>query len=186
MKLCGDDEHQLKKLFDHMKKEYGGGDNEVNLRSFGDVLRRMGKYDLAEKMYRRLLDELPPNDPSLHQLYYSLGLVTKDKGEYDASLQWFDKSLKIQMQTDPSNYVSISGTYTWIGVVHWRKGDNKTALEYYNKAIALFQQAHDDNHPTMAHLYNNIAIIYHEEKKYSEALEYYRKSLDITRKAFTF
>jgi len=25
MKLCGDDEHDLKKLFDHMKVEYGGG-----------------------------------------------------------------------------------------------------------------------------------------------------------------
>ena len=83
MKLCGDDEHDLKKLFDHMKKEYGGGDNEVSLRSFGDVLRQMGKYDLAEKMYHRLLAELPSNDPSLSDLYCSLGIVTKDKGDYD-------------------------------------------------------------------------------------------------------
>ena len=184
MKLCGDDEHQLKKLFDHMKKEYGGGDTGVNLHSFGDVLRRMGKYDLAEKMYRRLLDELPPNDPLLCDLYYSLGIVTKDKGEYNASLQWFHKALKIKMQTDPSNYVSISGTYNWIGVVHGLKGDIKTELQYYNKAITLFQQAHDENHPTMAYLYNNIAIIYDDEKKYTEALEYYRKSLDIKEKHF--
>ena len=182
MKLCGDDEHQLKKLFDHMKKEYGGGNNDVNLRFFGNVLRRMGKYDLAENMYYRLLDELPTNDPSLSHLYYSLGLVTNDKGEYDASLQWYEKSLKITMQTDPSNYVSISGTHTAIGVVHSRTGDNKTALEYYNKAITLFRQAHDDNHSTMGHLYNNVAIIYDDENKYSEALEYYRKSLDVKEK----
>ena len=182
IKLCGDDQHDMKKLFDHMKEEYGGGDNEVNLRSFGDVLRQMGKYDLAEKMYRRLLDELPANDPSLYDLYWVLGSVTKDKGEYDASLQWFDKSLKIRMRIDALNYVMISRIYNWIGVVHGMKGDNKTALEYYNKAITHFQQAHDDNHLDMANLYNNIAIIYRQEKKYSEALEYYRKSLDIKEK----
>ena len=118
MKLCGDDEHDLKKLFDHMKKEYGGGDNEVSLRSFGDVLRQMGKYDLAEKMYRRLLDELSSNDPSLSDLYYSLGILTKDKGEYDSSLQWFNKSLEIKMQTDPSDYINIGNLYNWIGKVH--------------------------------------------------------------------
>jgi hypothetical protein len=65
MKLCGDEENKLKNLFDHMRKEYGCGENEVNLRSSGDVVRRMGKFDLAEKMYHRLLKELSPDDPSL-------------------------------------------------------------------------------------------------------------------------
>jgi Tfp pilus assembly protein PilF len=182
MKLCGDDEHGLKKLFDHMKKEYGGGDNGVNLRSFGDVLRQMGKYDLAEKMYRRLLNELPANDASLSTLYYSLGSVTKDKGDYDSSLQWFNKSLEIKMQTDPSNYVYISGIYIWIGVNHGKKGDNETAMEYYNKAIKLFQDAHDEHHLSMAYLYNNIATIHSAKNKYLEALEYYQKSMNIQKK----
>ena len=99
MKLCSDDQHDLKILFDHMKEEYGGGDNEVNLHSFGDVLHRMGKYNLAEKMYRRLLDELPSDDPAVGDLYWVLGSLNNDKGEYESSLQWFDKSLKMKMQT---------------------------------------------------------------------------------------
>ena len=68
MKLCGDDEHELKNLFDYMKKEDGCGEKEVDLRSFGDVLQQIGKFDLAEKMYRRLFEELPPNDRSLSDL----------------------------------------------------------------------------------------------------------------------
>jgi len=43
---------------------------EVNLRSFGHVLHKMGKYDMAEKIYHRLLTELPPNDPSLGNVYW--------------------------------------------------------------------------------------------------------------------
>ena len=52
-----------------MKKNHGGDDNKVNFCSFGDVLRHINKYDLAEKMYHRLLNEIPSNDPSLSGLY---------------------------------------------------------------------------------------------------------------------
>ena len=182
MKLCDDDEHDLKKLFDHMKKAYGGGDKEASLLRFGIVLRQMGKYDLAEKMYRRLLAELSPNDPSLSDVYYSFGALTADKGEYDSSLQWFNKSLEIKMQTNSSDYVNIGNLYNWIGEVYRVKGNQNTAMEYYNKAVELFRQAHDENHPDMAWFYNNMAIVYDAEKKYSEALEHYRKSLNIREK----
>ena len=186
MKLCGDGEHDLKNLFDYMKKDYGGGDKEASLRSFGDVLRQMGKYDLAEKMYRRLLAELSPNDPSLFDLYYSLGLVTGDKGEYDSSLQWFQKTLEIYMRTNPSDYVNIGRLHNSIGENYRQKGDNDKALKCYKKAIELYRQAHDENHSDMSSFYNNMAIVYRVEKKYSEALEYYRKSLNIDEKNLPF
>jgi tetratricopeptide (TPR) repeat protein len=182
MKLCGDDEHDLKQLFDHMKEEYGGGSNEANLHSFGKVLHRMGKYDLAEKMYRRLLTETSSNDPLLSGLYWSLGIVAREKGEYDTSLQWFNKSLELKMRTNPSAYIDIGALYNWIGNVHVDKGNQNEALEYYYKAIELYIHAHAENHKDMGYLYNNIAIIHEEQKKYSEALEFYGKSLAICRK----
>ncbi|CAF4782242.1 unnamed protein product, partial [Rotaria sp. Silwood2] len=40
----------------------------------------MGKFDLAEKYYRRLLSELPSNDPSLGALYHNLSMVADAKG----------------------------------------------------------------------------------------------------------
>jgi tetratricopeptide (TPR) repeat protein len=182
MKLCGDDEHDMKKLFEHMKKSYGGGGKEVNLRSFGVVLHHMGKYDLAEKFYRRLLGELPPNDPLLSSLYYSLGLVIEDKGDHDSSLQWHQKSLDIIMHTNTSDYVKIGARYCCIGIVHWRQGDYDGALEWYEKGIELFKQAHDENHIQMANFYRNIGIVYHNQKKHLEALNNYNKSLAIYEK----
>ena len=121
MELCGDDEHDLKELFDHMKNELGGGNEEVNLRSFGQVLRRMGKYDLAEKIFHRFLAELSPNDPSIGDLYWNLGSVTRDKAAYDSSLEWYQKSLMIHEKKGSSNYVYIGNLYNCIGNVYRMK-----------------------------------------------------------------
>ncbi|CAF4547023.1 unnamed protein product, partial [Rotaria sp. Silwood2] len=78
MTLCSDNDNDLKQLYDHMKNEYHR--EETNLLSLGEVLRKMGKFDLAEKYYRRLLSELPSNDHSLSQLYHNLGMVADAKG----------------------------------------------------------------------------------------------------------
>jgi len=179
MELCDDDEHDLKELFDHMKKELDGENEEVNLRSFGHVLHKMGKYDLAEKIYHRLLSELPPNDPSLADLYYDLGRVTHDKAVYDSSLEWYQKSLMIHEKKGSSNYVYIGNLYNCIGNVYGEKREFEKALENYKKAIELFRNANDEDHPDMANFYNNIAIVYDDQKKYTEALDFYKKSLAI-------
>ena len=179
MELCGDDEHDLKELFDYMKKEFGDENEEVNLRSFGKVLRQMGKYNLAEKIYHRLLAELPSNDPSLSNLYWDLGIVTHDKANYDSSLEWFQKSLVIQEQKGSSNYRDIGNLYNWIGENYRRKCELERALENYNKAIELFRNANDQDHPNMAWFYNNIGLVYDDQKKYTEALDFYKKSLAI-------
>ncbi|CAF4978506.1 unnamed protein product, partial [Rotaria socialis] len=79
MTLCSDHDNDLKQLYDHhMKNEYDR--EETNLLSLGDVTYRMGKFDLAEKYYRRWLSELPSNDPSLCVLYERLGMVADAKG----------------------------------------------------------------------------------------------------------
>jgi tetratricopeptide (TPR) repeat protein len=182
MQLCGDDEHDMQDLFQHMKKEYAGGDKEVDLRSFGAVLYKMGKYNLAEMVYLRLLHELSSNDPMLSSVYRSLGMVYEEKGQYTTSLYWYQNSLQTQMKMNPSNHVDIGGIHCCIGVVYKKKGDYKRALDYYYKAIELFQKAHDDNHPDMASFYNNIAIIYNNQKQFSRALDFYEKMLSIETK----
>ncbi|CAF1191065.1 unnamed protein product [Adineta steineri] len=99
----------------------------------------MNEYDSAEKYYRDLLKKLPPNDPSLPSLYYKYGLLIKEKGDYDSSLQWFHKSLEMSLRTTPSDYINIAGTYCCIGDNHQMKGDYNEALNWYNKRIELFK-----------------------------------------------
>ncbi|CAM4959035.1 unnamed protein product [Rotaria socialis] len=198
MTLCSDDDdNDLKQLYDHhLKNEYDR--KETNLLSLGDVLRNMGKFDLAEKYYCRWLSELPSNDPSLGVLYQRLGMVANAKGEHNTSLEWLNcrglncrgSTVGAQLsgallsghQTRPSDYANIGITHNNIGNVHRNKGDRGRALESYNRAVSLFKQAHDESHPHLASFYNNIGTIYQKEKKYFEALEFYEKSLAIDNK----
>ncbi|CAF2921620.1 unnamed protein product [Rotaria sp. Silwood2] len=177
MTLCSDDEHELKGLYDYMKNLYGNG--ETNLRSLGLVMWRMGKFDQAEKFFRRLLDSLSPKDPLLSALYQNLGLVASDKGEYDASLQWYQKSLNIKLRTRSSDYVNIGISHNSIGMVYYRKGNLFEALQSFTKAATLFEKAKDENHLTMGYVYNGIGTVYQQQKDYSNSLLFYQKSLAI-------
>ncbi|CAF3209733.1 unnamed protein product [Rotaria sp. Silwood2] len=180
MILCGDDEHELKELLQHMKTKLWSG--PTDLCSFGEVLKKMGKFDLAEKFFHLRLKELPPNDPNLATLYHNIGSTIDEKGDYETSLEWYKKALETYERTSPPDHVSIGNTYNSIGLIHWRKGDYSRAVESYNNAVSVFEQAHDENHPNMAGFYNNIAIIYGEQKKYSEALVFFKKTLTIQQK----
>ena len=103
MQLGEDNEHDLKALFDHMNKESDVSGSGIHLLSLAEVLHNMGKFDLAERMLKRLLSELPLNDPSLQRVYWSLGLVTKDKGEYGDRLEWFIKVLELYIKIKSYN-----------------------------------------------------------------------------------
>jgi len=89
MTFCNDDEHDLKKVLMSMKQEIGNG--ETNLHILGKILWDMGKLELAEKYFIRLLNELPPSD-SLHvSLYKNLAKLASQTGNFDMSMQWHQK-----------------------------------------------------------------------------------------------
>ncbi|CAF3017410.1 unnamed protein product [Rotaria sp. Silwood2] len=96
MTLCSDDEHDLKQVLMYMKQQTEGG--ETNLRTLGKVLCQMGKFDLAEKYFKRLLKELPSNHPLLSNLYEDLGQLASQTGNYDKSVQWHKKSLALKKE----------------------------------------------------------------------------------------
>ncbi|CAF4134058.1 unnamed protein product, partial [Adineta steineri] len=94
MTLCNDDEHDLKQVLMYMKQQIKS--EEINLRTLGKLLWKMGKLDLAEKYFNRLLQELPSDDPLLSSLYEDLGELASQTGDFDMSVQWHQKSLTIK------------------------------------------------------------------------------------------
>jgi tetratricopeptide (TPR) repeat protein len=97
MTLCNDEEHDLKQVLVHMKKQ--NGSEATTLRTLGKLLWRMGKLDLAEKYYSRLLNEAPTHDIMLCTLYEDLADITSQKGDYNMSIQWQQKLLAIKEET---------------------------------------------------------------------------------------
>ena len=177
--LCSDEGTIHKRLHDHMADEHQR--READFLSLGDVLRKMGKLDLAERYYNRSLKELPLHDPLRARLYHQLGIIAGAKCETETSLEWYRKSLWIKMQTPGYGYVSIGNTYNSIGNVYLKVGDYDQALDLFNQAVLLFKQANDEDHLKMATFYNNIGIVYDNKHQYSLALSFYQKSFDIRR-----
>jgi tetratricopeptide (TPR) repeat protein len=108
MTLCSDDEHDLKHVLMYMKQQTGSG--EINLQTLGKLLLQMGKFDLAEKYFKRLLKELPSNHPLLSSLYEDLGQVASQTGNFDMSVEWHKKSLACKKPNQLSTNTNIKET----------------------------------------------------------------------------
>lgn len=175
--LSSDDNSQLKPIFDHIKHQYG--ENDINLLSFGNALRRMGNLDDAEKCYQRLLNDTLYNQDLISRSYHHLGRIAEAKGDYDISLDYLHQSLEIKLKIMKANDPSIAQSYNSIGIVYQQKGDLEKALEAFNKALLIWRRAYGKNHPNVAGCYNNMGVVYKRDKKYLEALDSFQKALEI-------
>ncbi|CAF1353168.1 unnamed protein product [Rotaria magnacalcarata] len=179
--LCTEHNSDLKKALKYLSRENDG--KEMDLFTFGQILREMSSLDDAKKFYLRLLDDLPANDQDLAACYRALGHVAADKGDCDLSLEWYEKLHELLSRTLPSNDVRIADSYNIIGNIYRKKDDLKHALDSYNKALAIYKRVYDDNHLVIAECLDKIGGVFEKEKKYFQALNYYEKSLGLCQKS---
>jgi pentatricopeptide repeat protein len=179
MTLSSDKHKRLRNIFEHIKNQYHV--EEFNLLSFGKILRKMSKYDEAEKFYRQLLKELPYDHPNIADCHYNLGIVLDEKGDYESSLECHQQSIEIKNQTLKTNNPSIGYSYNSMANVYQKKGDYKLALDYYNKALYIWKKTFGENHPDVAMCFNNLGCLYENERKYAQALECHQNALAIKR-----
>jgi tetratricopeptide (TPR) repeat protein len=178
MILANHNDENLKILFNNIKNEYSGINEETSLISFGNILHQMGKYDLAEKYFHRLINQLSNDHNDISRCYHALGVLALIKDNYDLSLNWHEKSLQKLKSNDPR----LADSYNCIGCIYQRKGDFNNALEFYNKALNIWKNTFGENYYQIADCLNNMGCVYEREKNYSKALECHQKALSIRKK----
>ncbi|CAF4821271.1 unnamed protein product, partial [Rotaria sp. Silwood2] len=62
----------------------------------------------AEKYLIRFLDTISPDDPLLDSLYEDLAKLASYAGDYDKSVQWYQKGLALQSQKTLSTVSEIN------------------------------------------------------------------------------
>ncbi|CAF3316167.1 unnamed protein product [Rotaria socialis] len=155
------DDHDFKKLFDHLKREIG---NETNFYSLAIILRKMGEFHHAEECLKQQL---------LHNNIY------QDRGNFEQALIYHKYSLELKLILSSKDYVDIGNSYNSIGADYEKKGDLSLALRSYEKARVIWLKCYKDKHERMAMIYNNLGIIHRKMNMYSQALENHTKALDI-------
>jgi tetratricopeptide (TPR) repeat protein len=178
--LCRNTDHDLQAVFDHMKNQYGDG--ETNLISFGLALWRMGKLNAAEKYYRRVLNELPPDHVDIAGCYHNLGNVFDDKGDYELSLSWHQKALEAVIGASSLDESNIGTSLNSIAALHTKMGHYDQALEVYKKLLAIWKHSMGEDHPNVALCLRNMGAIYQKYEKFLDALECLQKALFILQK----
>ncbi|CAF1540251.1 unnamed protein product [Didymodactylos carnosus] len=178
--LCNEDDHDLKQVFDHMKKEMGSETTHISL---GNLFGQMGELDKAEKYYKRLLNELAVDDSGIAECYVGLGNVHRNKGEYDLALMNHEKALKIRVKALPPDHPYIAQTYNNIANVQDDKGEYDLALMNMEKALKIRVKDLPPDHPHIADTYRNMGLVHEATCTWQSALEYHNKAATIWRRS---
>ncbi|CAF0992895.1 unnamed protein product [Rotaria sordida] len=177
LSLCQDNDQQLNKIFQSFKTTENK--ERINILSFGNFLRKIGKLNEAEKYFTRLLNELSDNYQIIADCYYVLGCIAMEKNIYDRSLKLHQKSLEIKLKILKENDLSIADSYNIIGRIYFKKSDYKQAFSSYYQALIITIQTNGENNLNVALCYTNLGGIYQKQENYIDALECHQKALAI-------
>jgi tetratricopeptide (TPR) repeat protein len=177
LSLCTDNDSELKEIFKPFKTN-----ENISLISFGNLLRKMGQSNKAEKFFTQLLNELSENSQNIADCYYALGCIAMEKKIYDSSFQWHQKSLDVKLKILKEDDSSLADSYNSIAQIYLKKSDYKQALASYCRALKITMLANGENHTNVAICYTNIGGVYQKQENYVRALECHKTALDIYQK----
>lgn len=110
--------------------------------------------------------------------FNNLAIIFKNQGNFEAALEYNQKSLVIKEEIDDKK--GISNTYINMGSIFHTQGDLIKALEYYYKCLKIREEI--DDQKGISIVLNNIGAVYHYQDDYTNALKFYYKSLEIRKK----
>ncbi|CAF1063484.1 unnamed protein product, partial [Adineta steineri] len=174
--LTSDNDQELRTLTDRIRQETFP-DSRGWFR-LGLLLIKMGQFNKAQEVCEVLLDQAT-HESGKAPIYYQLGQIKYNQGEYQEALSFHEKALTIRQQLLPFNHPDLGDSYNRIGSVYYSMGDYPKALSYYEKSLTIRQQSFASNHPNLGASYNNIGLVYYKMGDNPKALSSYEKTLAI-------
>ena len=130
------------------------------------IITAIEAFTLAEKLH------FPQGEMSACN---QLGIIYKNKSEYEKALSYYTKGLEIG-RTAGLKVLSAKISAN-IGSIYSNQGNYPKAIEYYVGGLELFIKLNDKK--SISACESNIGIIYSRMHKSETAIDYYRKSLAI-------
>jgi len=177
--LTDDQDSESHILEQHIRQEITG---QTDWDSLTNLLFKAGQYRIVEELCKKHLKKVT-DESKQSLLYYQLGLVLNEMGEYSEALSYHEKALDIQEESLPSNHSDLARSYNDIGLVYNNMGEYATALRCHEKALDIRKKSLPPNHPDLARSYNDIGLVYNNMGDYSKALQYHEKALEIRKKS---
>ncbi|MHA2364388.1 MAG: tetratricopeptide repeat protein [Candidatus Hodarchaeales archaeon] len=146
-------------------------------------LMRLGKFeecllvlDMGNQLKSSIVEKIGVfSRPSEAWFFNIKGVISRNKGELDLALIFFQKSLELSIRFD--NKQDIASLYSNIAGIFYNKSDLDKALEYSLKGLALRETI--GNKKDLAISYNNIGILFWTLGELDRALDFCYKGLAI-------
>ena len=122
------------------------------------------------------------NTEYIASFYSFLGHGYRELANYEASLEYHQKTLKIWERVLGNEHPNVATSYSNIGLVYYFQGDYNQALKYHQEALKIREKVLGNEHPDMATPYNNIGLVCCSQGDYTQALECHQKALKIKEK----
>ncbi|CAF0724425.1 unnamed protein product [Adineta ricciae] len=180
--LYSDTDHELKQVFDEMKKKYN--DQEINLLTFAKLLYDLDRFDEAEEYATVYLEELPANNSNKVECYKLLGLIAAARIDLDTSLSWYNKALEFEMRrAGRSTDTKIADIHESIGDLYWKQGLYDYALKHYTTSLDIKTRSLPPQHPSTAVTLENLGRLYESKKDFSQSMACFQRASAIYRRS---
>ncbi|MEW6685697.1 MAG: adenylate/guanylate cyclase domain-containing protein [Candidatus Edwardsbacteria bacterium] len=109
--------------------------------------------------------------------FNNLGVISRNKGEYDKAIEFYQKFLEISEETGNKQGIGIASGN--LGNVYLDKGECDKAIELYQKYLEMSEEIGDKQGIGMAS--GNLGVVYYNKGENNKAIELFQKSLKISK-----
>ncbi|MBD3286719.1 tetratricopeptide repeat protein [candidate division WOR-3 bacterium] len=150
----------------------------------GSFLFKLGKEDEALNRMLEAEKLLSKNNDDICRNYDNAGMLYMEKGIYDKSIAYLEKSLDNRLRRLGPNHIDTGTSYNLIGATLRRQGKLDKALDCFDKALKIHISILGINHPVTAKTYIDISGLYWRRGEYDTSIEYLKKVLNIRKRVF--
>jgi CHAT domain-containing protein len=189
---AGDFSHAKTQL-EHAKRAFEQGARRPQLaeatRRLGWVEYRLADYTSAEAHLRHAVElHIAANGPrsiEVGRALNSLGVVRRDRGEYDSAERTLNDALAIAASQSDHDHQDLKAvTHNNLAGLWYYRSDFRRAIEQYDAARRLFIATSGERTVDVAMVYNNLAYMYQEVGSYADAERWYALALPLKTELF--
>lgn len=111
--------------------------------------------------------------------YKLIGLYYQQSGEYNISIEFYDKCLKLETEIFGIESINVADTFNNLGMAHVSLGNFKYALDYFEKSININSSLLGNYHPSVASCFSDFGYTYFEKGDYDKSFDYFNSALRI-------
>lgn len=180
----GEAEHRLREALKIGERALGESDEDVVsvLNSLGVLFKYNGRFDEAERVYRRAIAIVEPvagGETTLATLFHNLGGLEHARGEYARGEAPARRSVELRERALGPDHPAVAADLGALAAIVDALGRHAEAEAMYRRALEIFERVYGPAHYEIAITLNNLAGVHHAAGRHDEAEALYRRALAI-------